>query len=876
MIVRIKKEFYIGIFLTLFLLSSVQATNVALIVKDVNNLSPIHERPVKEALIDLGFNVTLVDKNSNITYSNYDLIVIAGRPSNVYSYEHLDSFVADLPVNDYSTIAIDSAYPDDWGWISSGGISTLSTTGMQKIEITDNTSPITSDYNIDDLVQVHIIEGKTIIDLVGGKHKLTSLASVTGNHDNAVIAVAEANTELYDNKITKSRIVFFGITNPLYWSYEAKTLFKKSISWVLSDTDKDGILDYEDNCPYVSNPDQKDSDGDGTGDACDNCPSVYNPNQADLDGDKIGDVCDIDIDGDGIPNLSDNCPLVYNPNQRDSIGDGTGNACRILPYQVFLDVDNDTVNETAINQNNITKDGFEIYEDPNYNTDVIAMDGDFDGMTDWLIDIITDGIYDKYWDPDNGILTNVNKTDGDYLIDTNGDGIFDVTFDSFSRVFVIRRDVDSDSKLEEALDINLNGSFNRYRDPDGSSRLLKIVDGDGDRKNDFIIGVDGMKTSKPAKYWDLDDNILINIIEKDVNNDGVVEYAIDVNDDGKYEKIYDGNLLYDLPDLTITSLSIESLSLFNKKINVTVKNTGVFDAYNFTVKFNAGGTTDNKTISLIKGNSIDLIFNWVNMTEGSYTVRIIVDSTNLIFESNEENNEKNQDISIFTPSSPSGPSGVGGPSFTPTGKAEFIDFPEKVEVNIGENIEVSGKFVNNLNYDLTDVEFIIMIDGLNTNWYFLTPTGHHTIKENETKKVSILFTIPEDADVYTYGISLRALTSSRVGTKTYSKDFSLVLKEKIEIPTTTISETTITTTTPGKEPEVKSPLTGLFVFAESYPWIILIVIVVIIIIILKIMGVKFEFTKSKKGYIYRKGWFNSLNPFKTNMNIGLKNLLTKW
>jgi len=873
--VIIKKEFYIGIFLTLFLLSSVQATKVALIVKDANNLSPIHERPVKEALIDLGFNVTLVDKNSNITYSNYDLIVVAGRPSNVYSYEHLDGFVADVPVNDYPTIAIDSAYPDDWGWISSGGISTLSTTGIQKIEITDNTSPITSNYNINDLVQVHIIEGKTIIDLVGGKHKLTSLASVTGNHDNAVIAIAEANTELYDNKITKSRIVFFGITNPLYWSYEAKTLFKKSISWVLSDTDKDGILDYEDNCPYVSNPDQKDSDGDGTGDACDNCPSVYNPNQADLDGDKIGDVCDIDIDGDGIPNLSDNCPLVYNPNQRDSIGDGVGDACRILPYQVFLDVDNDTINETAINQNNITKDGFEVYEDPNYNTNVIAMDGDFDGMTDWLIDISTDGIYDKYWDPDNGILTNVNKTDGDYLIDTNGDGIFDVTFDFFSRSFVVRRDVDSDSKLEEALDTNLNGSFNRYRDPDGSSRLLKIVDGDGDRKNDFIISVDGIKITKPARYWDPDNNILTDIIEKDVNNDGAVEYALDVNGDGKYEKVYDGNLLYDLPDLMISSFSIDSISTFNKRINVTIRNAGGYDAFNFTVEFIAGGTTDNKTISLSKGNSIDLIFNWNNMTEGSYNVRVIADPTNLIFESNEGNNEKSQDISIFTSTGSAGSNGGGTPSFIPKGSADFMDFPDKIEVDIGDSVEVSGEFVNHLNYNLTDVEFIIMIDGLNTNWYFLTPTGHHTIAVNESKKVSILFTIPEDAEVYTYEISLRALTSSRVGTKTYSKDFSLVLKEKIEIPTTTVNETT-TTTIPEEKPSEKSPLTGLFVFAKSYSWLIVIVIIVIIIIILKIMGVKFEFTKSKKGYIYRKGWFNSLKPFKTNMNIGLKNLLTKW
>lgn len=34
------------------------------------------------------------------------------------------------------------------------------------------------------------------------------------------------------------------------------------------DTDGDGVLDVEDNCPFVVNPDQKDSNGDGVGDAC--------------------------------------------------------------------------------------------------------------------------------------------------------------------------------------------------------------------------------------------------------------------------------------------------------------------------------------------------------------------------------------------------------------------------------------------------------------------------------------------------------------------------------------------------------------------------------------------------------------------------------
>ncbi len=37
----------------------------------------------------------------------------------------------------------------------------------------------------------------------------------------------------------------------------------------MTDTDGDGIMDSEDNCPNISNPDQVDTDGDGAGDACD-------------------------------------------------------------------------------------------------------------------------------------------------------------------------------------------------------------------------------------------------------------------------------------------------------------------------------------------------------------------------------------------------------------------------------------------------------------------------------------------------------------------------------------------------------------------------------------------------------------------------------
>jgi hypothetical protein len=120
------------------------------------------------------------------------------------------------------------------------------------------------------------------------------------------------------------------------------------------DDDNDGVPDLTDNCASVSNSDQQDADLDGQGNACDpcphdslndadsdgvcgnvdNCPSAFNPDQSDIDLDGRGDPCDPcpldplnDLDGDGICGNADNCPDVENPLQLDSDSDGLGNIC---------------------------------------------------------------------------------------------------------------------------------------------------------------------------------------------------------------------------------------------------------------------------------------------------------------------------------------------------------------------------------------------------------------------------------------------------------------------------------------------------------------------------------------------------------------------
>lgn len=93
-----------------------------------------------------------------------------------------------------------------------------------------------------------------------------------------------------------------------------------------ADYDKDGVQNQVDNCPFVSNPDQKDTDGDGIGDACDNCPTFKNLSQLDRNNNGVGDICE-DNDKDGVLNLIDNCPDYSNSDQKDENRNGIGDAC---------------------------------------------------------------------------------------------------------------------------------------------------------------------------------------------------------------------------------------------------------------------------------------------------------------------------------------------------------------------------------------------------------------------------------------------------------------------------------------------------------------------------------------------------------------------
>ena len=82
-----------------------------------------------------------------------------------------------------------------------------------------------------------------------------------------------------------------------------------------ADTDADGVIDADDNCPETPNDNQADRDDDGRGDACDNCRVKLTPPKRmlivmDSETHVIqAHLSQVDDDNDGKPNGEDNCPF---------------------------------------------------------------------------------------------------------------------------------------------------------------------------------------------------------------------------------------------------------------------------------------------------------------------------------------------------------------------------------------------------------------------------------------------------------------------------------------------------------------------------------------------------------------------------------------
>ena len=169
------------------------------------------------------------------------------------------------------------------------------------------------------------------------------------------------------------------------------------------DTDSDGILDSEDNCPNTANQDQLDSDADGLGNVCDNCVSGPNPSE------------DADTDDDGIPDGREDA------NRNNVVDSGETDPCNI-------DSDNDGIQdgtELGVTTGHATDTALGIFQldlDPSSTTNPLLADTDGDGFDDGVEDTNHNGRVDAgESDPNDKYSAPI--PDGDI----NGDGILNLT-----------------------------------------------------------------------------------------------------------------------------------------------------------------------------------------------------------------------------------------------------------------------------------------------------------------------------------------------------------------------------------------------------------------------------------------------------------------
>lgn len=234
--------------------------------------------------------------------------------------------------------------------------------------------------------------------------------------------------------------------------------------------------------PHPDTPLQIDTDGDGSIDIDDNCPNQSNSDQIDTDEDNVGDVCDSDDDNDGVLDADDNSPL--DPTN-DSDGDGVANNADAFPRNSTetTDTDGDGVGDNA--------DAF-----PSDPTETVDSDGDgvgnnMDGDDD------NDGVIDA---GDASPLDPTNDSDGDGLAnnadafpldntettDTDGDGVGNNTDVDDDGDGVIDTDdlypLDSTKQSQKLLDIDGNDKVDALTD---GLVILRYVFG---LRGDVLIG----------------------------------------------------------------------------------------------------------------------------------------------------------------------------------------------------------------------------------------------------------------------------------------------------------------------------------------------------------------------------------------------------
>ena len=277
----------------------------------------------------------------------------------------------------------------------------------------------------------------------------------------------------------------------------------------LSDVDNDGIVDQDDNCPLVSNPNQSDHDSDLQGDACDldddddgisddsdNCPVGdldWPPSLAtdhDMDGCR-DNYEDYDDDNDGVLDSSDSCQIGELGWLSNTSTDYDGDGCRDSTED--NDDDDDNICDSGWDESwgcllsSLDVD-FCPESHPTF-TSSISNDGDQDGCEDRNED--NDDDNDGFLDGQDDCPIEAGSSDSGRLfgcLDTDGDGYAD-TIDEFPGESSQWSDIDEDGYGDESDGIEGDDCVSVYGTSSQDRTGCLDSDGDGYSNPDSNWGV---------------------------------------------------------------------------------------------------------------------------------------------------------------------------------------------------------------------------------------------------------------------------------------------------------------------------------------------------------------------------------------------------
>jgi predicted transcriptional regulator YdeE len=184
------------VFLGIFLISGVFASDIAYVVRDVSNPS----NKVIESLDNLRYSYDLIDDSdvSGTDFGEYDMILLG------------DENINNVPVNEYPSLFMDSDYKD--GWSARIGSTTL-----------NSIFALETDFTEEESFDAYIERGLQIRYLSGRKYDVEPIVVKSESSDSYYVVA---------KKESPSRI-FFGIPITEKWSSDSQDLFEDAIKEVI-------------------------------------------------------------------------------------------------------------------------------------------------------------------------------------------------------------------------------------------------------------------------------------------------------------------------------------------------------------------------------------------------------------------------------------------------------------------------------------------------------------------------------------------------------------------------------------------------------------------------------------------------------------------